>query len=136
MHIQKFVATAVFTIAATVLTGGTSYAAPAPETATVTELAGVDQGVHYAINRDDATKTVTATITDGTFLLTEAGVQVINAAGAVTSTMPMAIDDGTNAVVLQPKITDNGTKLTAEPIWSPYMTCSPSSPASAASKPA
>ncbi|MRH87229.1 hypothetical protein GFY24_07090 [Nocardia sp. SYP-A9097] len=128
MHIRKFAVTAMFTIGATAIGGGISYAAPDSEAAAVTNLAGVDQGVHYAIDRSDASKTVTATLTDGAFVFTGTDIQVVNAAGAVTATLPMAVDDGTNMVVLQPTITDNGTKLVAEPVFRPYVNCTPSSP--------
>ncbi|MTE16626.1 hypothetical protein [Nocardia aurantiaca] len=134
MKIRKLVATAGLTIAAMAITGGTSYAAPEPtaeDVQSITHLAGDQGGIHYDTIRSDADKTVSTTLSGGTFVLTDAGVQVLNAAGVVTTTAPIAITDGTNMVALQPKITEGGTTLVATPIFEPIRwDCSPSSPRS------
>ncbi|MFE6860679.1 hypothetical protein [Nocardia sp. NPDC057668] len=128
MQIRKFAATAILAISATAITGGISYAAPAPADTSVTTLAGTEHGVRYDITRSETAKTVTATLVGGTFALTETGVQVVDAAGAVTATLPLAINDGANTVALQPKISEDGATLVAEPVFRPYGDCTPSSP--------
>ncbi|MEC3951440.1 hypothetical protein VMT65_00195 [Nocardia sp. CDC153] len=131
---RKIVATAALTIAAMAITGGTSYAAPEPsaqDVQSITHLAGDQGGIHYDTVRSDANKTVTTTLSGGTFALTDSGVQVLNATGAVTSTMPLAITDGVNMIAFQPKISEDGATLVATPIFEPVgWLCSPSSPRS------
>lgn len=134
MNSRKLVATAIIGIAATAIAGGTAYAAPessAQDPQSITHLAGDESGIHYDTVRSNTDKTVTTTLSGGTFVLTDSGVQVLNANGVVTSTMPAAITDGTNEIALQPKISDGGTKLVATPIFEPIRwDCSPSSPRS------
>ncbi|MEC3919678.1 hypothetical protein [Nocardia sp. CDC160] len=134
MSIRKLVVTAGLSIAAMTITGGTAYAAPQPTTSDVssmTQVSGDLDGIHYDTVRSDADKTVTTTLSGGTFVLADGGVQVLDAAGAVTSTLPLSITDGTNMIALRPTITDGGAKLVAAPVFEPiWMACSPSSPRS------
>ncbi|WP_040813705.1 hypothetical protein [Nocardia concava] len=134
MKIRKLVATAGLTIAAMTITGGVSHAAPeptAPDALSITQLSGDESGIHYDTVRSDANKTVTTTLSGGTFALTDAGVQVLDASGAVTSTVPLTITDGVNMIALNPSILDGGAKLVAQPVFEPvYFSCSPSSPRS------
>lgn len=120
MNIKQVIATAGLTIAALAITGGTSYGAPTFDPATVHSVQHVAQDandVGFSIVRSDADKTVTTTLTGGTFQLTDASVNILDAAGVIVSTMPLAMATaGTNLVVsMNPAIQDNGTTLVAHP---------------------
>ncbi|MFE3192256.1 hypothetical protein ACFXHA_24820 [Nocardia sp. NPDC059240] len=113
------------------ITGGISYAAPEPATAdlqSITQFAGRQGDIYFDAVRSDADKTVTATVSGGTFVATDDGIQVLDATGAVTGTVPAAIGDGTGTIALQPKILDGGTKLVAQPVFRPGPGCTPSTP--------
>lgn len=131
---RKIVATAALTIGAMAITGGTSYAVPetnAQNVQAVSHLAGDQGGIHYDTVRSDADQTVTTTLSGGTFVATGAGIQVIDAVGVVTDTLPVAIGSGANLVALRSTITDGGTKLVSQPQLEPiWYDCSPSSPRS------
>ncbi|APA94320.1 hypothetical protein [Nocardia seriolae] len=71
----------------------------------------------YSIVRSDADKTVTTTLTGGTFQLAADSVHILDASGAVVSSPPLAMSaEGTDLVVsMNPSIEDNGAKLVAHP---------------------
>ena len=120
MKFEKVIATAALTIAALAISGGTSYASPTPNPAAVQSIrnpARDQDDVGYSIVRSDSDKTVTTTLSGGTFRLTDASVDVLDGSGVVVSSMPLAMTaTGTDLVVsMHPSIEDNGTKLVAHP---------------------
>ncbi|MFE5283374.1 hypothetical protein ACFRAQ_00195 [Nocardia sp. NPDC056611] len=120
MNIKQVIATAGLTIAALAITGGTSYGAPTfdPATAHSVQHAAQDANdVGFSIVRSDADKTVTTTLTGGTFQLTDTAVNILDGNGIVTSTMPLSVTiDGTDQVLsLNPSIADDGAALVAHP---------------------
>ncbi|MFD7843546.1 hypothetical protein ACFV4K_11510 [Nocardia sp. NPDC059764] len=120
MNIKQVIATAGLTIAALAITGGTSYGAPTFDPATVHSVQHAAQDandVGFSIVRSDADKTVTTTLTGGTFQLTDTAVNILDGNGIVTSTMPLSVTiDGTDQVLsLNPSIADDGAALVAHP---------------------
>lgn len=127
MKYKKFAATALLAIAATGVSAGTAYAAPAPpavqdQTTAVPSVKGEDQGVSYALQLADAGKSVVTSVTGGAFSLAadKQSVTLTNAAGQTVTSIPLtqsvkgeqvqiaaAIAEDTKQLTLTPKVAPN-----------------------------
>ncbi|MCP2315453.1 hypothetical protein APR12_000786 [Nocardia amikacinitolerans] len=123
MKYKKFAATALLAVAATGVTAGTTYAAPAepPAAQEQTALAaqGEDQGVGYTARLADAGKSILTTVTGGAFTLDADGkaVTLKNDAGEVVTTIPLAAREASNGapVEIAAAIDADGKSLTLTP---------------------
>ncbi|MEV6274675.1 hypothetical protein [Nocardia sp. NPDC051832] len=119
MRIKKFAATALLAISAVAITGGTAYAEPATAaseiSATPVALALTDDGIDYTILQDGRGPIVT-TLANGIFTLTDEKLTVTNSSGAVVASAPLTLDVQGEKVSWQPKISNDGRTLTADPV--------------------
>ncbi|WP_067543423.1 hypothetical protein [Nocardia crassostreae] len=118
MQIRKFAATALLSIGAMAITGGTVYAAPA------------EQGIDFAINRSEDGRELKVELTGGTFALTEDAVTIADATGAVVSSLPLAVEHEGYVVSMRPRLANGGVTLVAEPQVQPVGQWLPTSPRS------
>lgn len=88
--------------------------------------------MQYTVVRSDADRSVTTTLSGGTFARTDDGIDVLDATGAVVSTVPLALTtEGSDLVIdLAPQIEDNGTKLVTHPVAQDIGQWVPTSPKS------
>lgn len=128
MKYKKFAATALLAIAATGVSAGTAYAAPAPtppavqdQTAAAPSVKGQDQGVSYALQLADAGKSVVTSVTGGAFSLAadQQSVTLTNAAGATVATIPLTQTAKGEQVRIAAAIADDATQLTLTPQVTP-----------------
>ncbi|WP_431968606.1 hypothetical protein [Nocardia sp. bgisy134] len=123
MKYKKFAATALLAVAATGVTAGTTYAAPADAPAVQEQAAlsaqGVDQGVGYTAALADAGKSIVTTVTGGAFSLDADGkaVTLKNDAGEVVTSIPLAAREASNgaAVEIAAALDATGQTLTLTP---------------------
>ncbi|MFB7719510.1 hypothetical protein [Nocardia sp. NPDC056100] len=116
--IKKFAATAMLAIAATAITAGTAHAQPGVDQAT-----GIDQGMSYTTGVDAAAATVTTVVDGGHFELSDDSktVTLFGSAGAVTATLPMAVQVAGTTYPLAPHIDQAGRSLALTPIGAPAL---------------
>ncbi|MFI6166664.1 DUF6861 domain-containing protein [Nocardia sp. NPDC051052] len=128
MKYEKFAATALLAIAATGVSAGTAYAAPAPAPPAVQDQAaaaptvkGQDQGVSYALQLADAGKSVVTSVTGGAFSLAtdKQSVTLTNAAGATVASIPLTQTAKGEQVEIAAAIADDATRLTLTPKVAP-----------------
>ncbi|WP_435592398.1 hypothetical protein [Nocardia sp. bgisy118] len=123
MKYKKFAATALLAVAATGVTAGTTYAAPADAPAAQEQAAlsaqGVDHGVGYTAALADAGKSIVTTVTGGAFSLDADGkaVTLKNDAGEVVTSIPLAAREASNgaAVEIAAALDATGQTLTLTP---------------------
>lgn len=116
MKIRKFTATAMLSIAATVISGGIAHADSASTDSGPSVLAGSDHGVSFQLSKSEDTQSVSATLNGGTFSVHDGVLTVSDNAGAVVSSVPLTLNTTKGELDLQASVTDNGTHLTATPI--------------------
>ncbi|QLY32178.1 hypothetical protein [Nocardia huaxiensis] len=116
MNIRKFAATAIMTIAATGIAGGTAYADVSVEDTAAAPDKGVDHGVAYDISRQEGSGTFSMTLEGGTFAIRDGRLSITNAAGTEISNVALTVTTEEGQLDLQPTVTDNGTRLTATPV--------------------
>lgn len=107
MNFRRLTATAALAIAAMGISAGTAYAAPAPETAAP---------VKYEAKQVD--KNVVTTLTNGTFVVKDAGksVDVKDSAGHVLVNFPLAYNLDSLQFPMLNKVSDSGKTLTVTPV--------------------
>lgn len=115
MMIRKFIAAAVFTVAATGITAATGYGSPALPT---TAVNGVDAGIGYSgvVAPDGSSATVT--LAAGRFELTSgAGVNVLAPDGQVIGSIPTTVQSvAGQSVQVAPAVDAAATTLTLTPV--------------------
>ncbi|MEV6558802.1 hypothetical protein AB0M22_24030 [Nocardia sp. NPDC051756] len=128
MKYKKFAATALLAIAATGVSAGTAYAAPAPappavqdQTAAVPSVKGEDQGVSYALQLADAGKSVVTSVTGGAFSLAadQQSVTLTNAAGQTVTSIPLTQSVKGEQVEIAATVADDAKQLTLTPKVAP-----------------
>lgn len=128
MKYKKFAATALLAVAATGVTAGTSYAAPAEappaaqdQNATVPAVTGEDQGVNYTLELAEQGKSLVTTVSGGAFRLdTEnKAVTLTNAEGAVVTSIPLVVTAANRSVEIAAEIDADNSRLTLTPQATP-----------------
>ncbi|MGW4634883.1 hypothetical protein [Nocardia sp. NPDC004415] len=117
MKIKKFVLATALAIAAIGVVESTAVASPPATTqealaALPAAASGVDHGVGYDAARDG--NTFTATLTGGTFRVTDDAIEAVAADGTLISSTPRAIAFEQNVITLAPRLEANGTRLVAD----------------------
>jgi hypothetical protein len=126
MRYKKFAATALLAVAATGVTAGTSYAAPAPpaaqdQSAAAPTVTGTDQGVGYALQLADAGKSVVTSVTGGAFSVDtdNRSVTLKNSAGETVTSIPLTATAKGQEVNIAAAVADEGRQLTLTPQVAP-----------------
>ncbi|WP_454196543.1 hypothetical protein [Nocardia sp. Marseille-Q1738] len=126
MKYKKFAATALLAVAATGVTAGTAYAAPAPpavqdQAAAEPTVTGTDQGVGYALRLADAGKSVVTSVTGGAFSVDadKQSVSLKNSAGETVTTIPLTATAKGQEVQIAANVADEGRQLTLTPQVAP-----------------
>ncbi|MFR9750000.1 hypothetical protein ACL02S_03070 [Nocardia sp. 004] len=126
MRYKKLAATALLAVAATGVTAGTGYAAPAPpvtqdRTVIASKITGSENGVDYVLELADTGKSVVAGVTGGAFRVDADRQSVImtNSAGEVLTTIPLTMTAGGQQVRVAAEITDADTRLMLTPQLTP-----------------
>lgn len=123
MKYTRFAATALLAVAATGVTAGTTYAAPADSAPAVQEQAtspavqGQDRGVDYAVALADAGRSIVTTVTGGAFALDADGtaVTLTNEAGEVVASIPLTGQQQGRDVAIAADVAADGSALTLTP---------------------
>ncbi|MGW5572365.1 hypothetical protein ACWEVD_14255 [Nocardia thailandica] len=117
MRIKKFVLATAIAIAAIGVVETTAVASPPATTqealaALPASASGVDQGVGYEAARDG--RTFTATLTGGTFRVTDHAIEAIAADGTLISSVPRVLAFEANVLTLTPRVEAEGTRVITE----------------------
>ncbi|NNH75008.1 hypothetical protein HLB23_35035 [Nocardia uniformis] len=117
MRFTKTIAPVLFCLTATVTTGATATADPAPA-APALQVTGNDHGIPYQVALSDDNRATVSTIAAGQFLATWDGEAVIvtDDNGALAATVPLQYDIAGKSLALTPAITDGGRRLTLTPV--------------------
>ncbi|WP_280249540.1 hypothetical protein [Nocardia abscessus] len=117
MRIETLLVTTALAIAAIGLVENTAFAAPPATTAEAVaalpdRAQGVDRGVGYEVDRDRGS--LTATLTGGTFRVTENTIHIVAADGSSIASVPRALTLEEHVITLTPRADVNSTTLVAD----------------------